>query len=57
MVTSESAAKPASFNKFAKGFPDGEISNVVIRVNGFNITTRGFVVNGAPKLGTAFIRR
>lgn len=42
-----------AFKKVAKGRSDG-VFEASINIDGFNITVRGSVVNGLPKIGTAF---
>ena len=44
-----------AFSAVTKGRPDGLIGDVIIKVKGFDITVRGAVVGGVPKLATAFI--
>ena len=43
-----------AFANAVKDRSDGRIE-IIIRANGFDITVRGAIVSGAPKIGTAFI--
>ena len=44
-----------AFKQLAKDRQDGLIRDAVVKVRGFEITVRGAVVDGVPKISTAFI--
>ena len=54
--TQENVVREILYGLSGKVNSDGIFKNVIVSISGFNVHTRGRVMNGIPKIGTMFIK-